>query len=394
MNSFPANSPEWLSKRILNKGGTISFQEYMDIVLNDPLEGYYGSGKAKLSIDGDFVTSPSLSEDFSRFLAIQLNQWLKQLSKELKFTQKLKIIEFGSGDASLLKGIISYLLKNEKDILNSLSFLIIEINNGMVEKQKNNLNDFINKGVDISWIDFEDLEDESLNGIIIAHEVLDAFPVERIQYSNGEIFRQGVSFDKQKGSLDFKLIQLNDQLIQYLTYIKEEIGVAIPPLDAPDGWTTELRVNDSEWLNGINKKFKNGILLIIDYAIDSKRYYSAKRIDGTLITYKDQKASSDLLRKPADCDMTSHLCSDILINQAKLNGFECLGSVKQGEALLALGLSKELFQIQDNFKDDLSGALLKREALLRLVDPLCLGDLKWFVFQKNGSINFSSECIR
>lgn len=394
MNSFPANSPEWLSKRILNKGGIISFQEYMDIVLNDPLEGYYGSGKAKLSIDGDFVTSPSLSEDFSRFLAIQLNQWLKQLSKELKFTQKLKIIEFGSGDASLLKGIISYLLKNEKDILNSLSFLIIEINNGMVEKQKNNLKDFINKGVDISWIDFEDLEDESLNGIIIAHEVLDAFPVERIQYSNGEIFRQGVSFDKQKGSLDFKLIQLNDQLIQYLTYIKEEIGVAIPPLDAPDGWTTELRVNDSEWLNGINKKFKNGILLIIDYAIDSKRYYSAKRIDGTLITYKDQKASSDLLRKPADCDMTSHLCSDILINQAKLNGFECLGSVKQGEALLALGLSKELFQIQDNFKDDLSGALLKREALLRLVDPLCLGDLKWFVFQKKGSINFSSECIR
>ena len=394
MNSFPANSPEWLSKRILNKGGIISFQEYMDIVLNDPLEGYYGSGKAKLSIDGDFVTSPSLSEDFSRFLAIQLNQWLKQLSKELKFTQKLKIIEFGSGDASLLKGIISYLLKNEKDILNSLSFLIIEINNGMVEKQKNNLKDFINKGVDISWIDFEDLEDESLNGIIIAHEVLDAFPVERIQYSNGEIFRQGVSFDKQKGSLDFKLIQLNDQLIQYLTYIKEEIGVAIPPLDAPDGWTTELRVNDSEWLNGINKKFKNGILLIIDYAIDSKRYYSAKRIDGTLITYKDQKASNDLLRKPADCDMTSHLCSDILINQAKLNGFECLGSVKQGEALLALGLSKELFQIQDNFKDDLSGALLKREALLRLVDPLCLGDLKWFVFQKKGSINFSSECIR
>ena len=394
MNSFPVNSPEWLSKRILNKGGIISFHEYMDIVLNDPLEGYYGSGKAKLSLDGDFVTSPSLSDDFSRFLAIQLKEWLKQLSKELKSTQKLKIIEFGSGDASLLKGVISYLQITEKDILNSLSFLIIEINNGMAEKQKNNLNDFINKGIDISWINFEDLEDESLNGIIIAHEVLDAFPVERIQYSNGEIFRQGVSFDKQTGTLNFKLIALNDQLIEYLTYIKEEIGVVIPPLDAPDGWTTELRVNDSEWLKGINKKFKNGILLIIDYAIDSKRYYSAKRIDGTLITYKDQQASSDLLKKPGDCDMTSHLCSDILINQAKLNGFECMGSVKQGEALLALGLSKELFEIQDNFKDDLSGALLKREALLRLVDPLCLGDLKWFVFQKNGSINFSSECIR
>ena len=64
MNSIPANSPKWLSKRILEKGGILSFYDYMNIVLNDPDNGYYGSGKAKIGKDGDFVTSTSLSDDF------------------------------------------------------------------------------------------------------------------------------------------------------------------------------------------------------------------------------------------------------------------------------------------------------------------------------------------
>ncbi len=41
--------------------------------------------------------------------------------------------------------------------------------------------------------------------------------------------------------------------------------------------------------------------------------------------------------------------------------------------MLALGLAERLYGIQKEFKENLSNALLKREALLRLVDPLCLG---------------------
>ena len=65
MNSLPANNPEWLIKKIIKKGGTISFYDYMNFVLNDPDNGYYGSGKATLGFEGDFVTSPSMSNDFA-----------------------------------------------------------------------------------------------------------------------------------------------------------------------------------------------------------------------------------------------------------------------------------------------------------------------------------------
>jgi len=63
MNSLPANNPNWLVKKIIKMGGTISFYDYMNFVLNDPINGFYGSGKADLGFRGDFVTSPSLSDD-------------------------------------------------------------------------------------------------------------------------------------------------------------------------------------------------------------------------------------------------------------------------------------------------------------------------------------------
>ena len=57
---------------------------------------------------------------------------------------------------------------------------------------------------------------------------------------------------------------------------------------------------------------------------------------------------------------------------------------------------KRFFEIQNQLKDDISKALSRREALLRLVDPICLGDFKWFVFSKfkNKKTKINSSCIR
>ena len=64
--------------------------------------------------------------------------------------------------------------------------------------------------------------------------------------------------------------------------------------------------------------------------------------------------------------------------------------------MLALGLAERLYGIQKEFKEDLSNALLRREALLRLVDPVCLGNFKWFVFKKfkEKEMNIKSTCLR
>ena len=90
------------------------------------------------------------------------------------------------------------------------------------------------------------------------------------------------------------------------------------------------------------------------------------------------------------------MCVETLINDAENLGFDTVGITKQGEALLSLGLAERLYGIQKEIKKDLSHALLRREALLRLVDPVCLGDFKWFVFNKfkEKEMNINSTCLR
>ena len=395
MNSLPANSPRWFTEIISEKGGILSFYDYMNIALNNPTNGYYGSGKAKIGQNGDFVTSPSLSDDFSHLLAIQLEEWILQIKNNLNSKTRITVLEFGSGKGCLLGGIINYFLNKNSQILNEISFKIIEINVGMFEIQKLNLKKFLQLGIDIKWISLSDLEDDNLNGIIIAHEVLDAFCVERIQFKKGLVYQQGVKLNKENQTLDFINLQLTEEIKKFIKEIKNELGVNIPPEDAPEEWTTELNIDNLSWLENLSRKINNGILLIIDYAIDSKKYYSPQKNDGTILAYKNQRAFREILHSPGEFDLTCHICSDLLIYQAKLAGFESLGFVKQGEALLLLGLAQKLFEIQNNLKNNLSQALIRREAMLRLVDPICLGDFKWFVFKKSSSEEFpiKSRCI-
>ncbi|MDC3138024.1 SAM-dependent methyltransferase [Prochlorococcus sp. AH-716-I19] len=396
MKSQPANNQEWLIKKILKKGGTISFYDYMDFVLNDINNGYYGSGRANLGSKGDFVTSPSMSDDFSFLLSKQIYEWLIQLKSQSIFDDKLSVIEFGAGDGSLMSGLLEYFSINDKKILKNVCFIIIEPNKGMIKKQQKKLKKYLKLGFDILWRSLEDFEDRSLNGVVLANEVLDALPVERIINSKGKIHRQGVSIDKKSGRLFFEEIAITQELEKSIASAQEKLDINIPPEFAPEGWTTEWHLDNKKWLKAIYAKINNGILLIIDYAKEAKRYYSLSNSNGTLISYKNQKIVENIFESPGDCDLTSHICIESLIHDSETLGFETIGIIKQGEALLLLGLAERLFEIQNELKDDISKALSRREALLRLVDPICLGDFKWFVFSKfnNKKLKINSICIR
>ena len=83
-------------------------------------------------------------------------------------------------------------------------------------------------GFDILWRSLEDFEDRSLNGVVLANEVLDAFPVERIINSKGKIHRQGVSIDKKSGRLFFKEIAITPELEKSIASAQEKLDINIP----------------------------------------------------------------------------------------------------------------------------------------------------------------------
>ena len=130
-------------------------------------------------------------------------------------------------------------------------------------------------------------------------------------------------------------------------------------------------------------------MLVVDYALESKRYYNSMRKNGTLISYSNQEANSNILKDSGCCDLTAHLCIDSTINYAMTNGWRFIGETRQGQALLALGLSKFLHSIQNRNSNDLATALDRRESLLRLVDPVGLGEFRWLAFQRENSCDLN-----
>ena len=51
---------EKISFAIMENGGSISFEQYMQMALYEPGLGYYSAGSSKFGPQGDFVTAPEI----------------------------------------------------------------------------------------------------------------------------------------------------------------------------------------------------------------------------------------------------------------------------------------------------------------------------------------------
>ena len=380
-----ARCPEWLIDRIINSGGSISFYKYMDLVLNDPENGFYSTGRLNIGKDGDFCTSPSLGNDFARLLAIQVVDWLLDLEKSGIESELFSLVEIGPGEGTLSRDLAIAIAEIAPALISKIEFVLVELNVGMRKRQEKVVNNF--EGIYCRWCDLEDLILRPVTGVVIANEALDAFPVERLIFTGNKVFRQGVALRKINDEYFLKFVDLNPTtaIMEFLQESNSLLNIEFPPKDICDRWVTEWHCDLPTWFGKLSKVLINGSLLIVDYAMESKRYYNANRNDGTLISYRNQKANTNILKDPGLSDLTAHLCIESTISYALINGWKFMGETRQGQALLALGLSRLLFSLQNTSSQDLSAALNRRESLLRLVDPMGLGEFRWLAFQKDNS---------
>ena len=382
-----ARCPEWLIDRIINSGGSISFYKYMDLVLNDPENGFYSTGRLNIGKDGDFCTSPSLGNDFARLLAIQVVDWLLDLEKSGIESELFSLVEIGPGEGTLSRDLAIAIAEIAPALISKIEFVLVELNVGMRKRQEKVVNNF--EGIYCRWCDLEDLILRPVTGVVIANEALDAFPVERLIFTGNKVFRQGVAFRKINDEyfLEFVDLKPTTAIMEFLQESNSLLNIEFPPKDICDRWVTEWHCDLPTWFGKLSKVLINGSLLIVDYAMESKRYYNANRKDGTLISYRNQKANTNILKDPGLSDLTAHLCIESTISYALINGWKFMGETRQGQALLALGLSRFLFSLQNTSSQDLSAALNRRESLLRLVDPMGLGEFRWLAFQKDNGFD-------
>ena len=373
MEPSPASCPGWLASHLQQAGGVVSFRRFMDLALNDPENGYYGSGHGRIGIRGDYVTSPSLGPDFAALLADQLALWLREFPSD----GLLSLVEVGPGEGEMAADLIASLATLIPDRLQQMELVLVELNDAMRERQRQRLAEV--RDLPIRWSSLQELRESPVCGVVLAHELLDALPVDRLTWRNGSLQLQGVALN-DSGTLELVQLPLSPSLSDEIEAISGHAGVDLPPDGSPEGWTSEWHSAQFSWLQTMRTGLQEGLLLVIDYAMEARRYYSNQRIDGTLLCISNQQAHGDPLSMVGRQDLTAHLCLETMHAAADAADWRLLSDGRQGEILLGLGLAQRLHGLQMLPPDRLSEGLRRREAMLRLVDPAGLGEFRWLLY--------------
>ncbi|EAQ69228.1 hypothetical protein RS9917_12330 [Synechococcus sp. RS9917] len=378
MNASGAACPAWMAAALAAGGGSIPFRQFMELALHHPEHGAYGSGRLQVGPRGDFATSPSLGPDFAALLAPQIAQWLQQQPID----QPLALVEAGPGEGDCAWDLAQELTAGWPELAARTTLLLLEPNAGMAERQRARLR---HCPLPCRWPSVAELAAKPVRGVVLAHEVLDALAVERIVWDGALWRRQQVALQQVPGAEPSLRLEPGEPLGPEQLAQLEPLGLLTPGAQHAPGWCTELHPEQGPWLRAAAAALDSGVLLVIDYALEAWRYYAPQRSGGTLMAYRQQRASPDPLQEPGCWDLTAHLCLETLEQAALAAGWQPLGQRRQGEALLALGLAQRLHGLQHQSGAGLEALLARREALLRLVDPRSLGDFRWIAFRRSSA---------
>ena len=119
---------------LLKEKKSIPLDQFINIALYDKKFGYYKK-KNPFGKEGDFITSPLISNLFGEMLAV----WCIAFWEHIGKPNKILLVELGPGDGSLCKDLLK-VFKQFKDFYNSLEINLLEISDKLKVIQKAKIN--------------------------------------------------------------------------------------------------------------------------------------------------------------------------------------------------------------------------------------------------------------
>ncbi len=306
--------------------GSIAFSEFMQHALYAPDLGYYVSGLAKFGAAGDFVTAPEISPIFSRVLAVQVADALRQFNA----VAERNILEVGAGTGSLAVNVLRKLQELGQLPTN---YYILDVSDDLRDRQSEAIQDALPSFFErVVWLDGLP---ERFDGVVIANEVLDALPVERFTKQVGSVMQRRVACENDE--LCWQIAVAPTYLSAAVVSLENALGVAFN-----DGYTSEVAFSQRAWISDIAKSLNQGLIFIFDYGVSQREYYAIDRQDGWLRCHFRHYAHSDPLRLPGIQDLTAWVDFTAVANSASKAGLRVISYCTQAQFLLQCGLQDEI----------------------------------------------------
>ena len=297
---------------ISRAGGWLPFDEYLQIVQNDPRTGFYGSGRVQFGIGGDFATAPAISPLFGKMLARQTAQILQHAGGD--------ILELGAGDGRLAAQMADEL--GELPESRGARYFILETSAALQKRQRETL-----RGKNIEWLG---ALPDSFCGAIIANEVLDAVPFLLFAKREGMWRARGVV--QKNGALQW----------EERPAAKNEWTRRLAELDLPDGCITEINPRAEALTAALCEVLQAGAFIAADYGFGRREYYHPQRAEGTLMCHRRGRADSEPLLSPGDKDITAHVDFTAIADAGIGGGAKIAGYTTMAHFLLNCGIAETL----------------------------------------------------
>ncbi|MGO4110103.1 class I SAM-dependent methyltransferase [Paenibacillus sp. YAF4_2] len=273
----------------------ISFKQYMSMCLYDEKDGYYRSGLTRIGKQGDFYTSSAVGMVLAHCLTSSLFQYA-----ERHIRGDIQLVEWGAGTGRLSGQIQEAWKARALEIPIACHAVVVEDHPGHREEAKLALAHYESPMVLSS--------EEALNVIsglwqvrptvVLANELLDAFPVHRVTMEKGKLVELGVAGSAKTGFFEVYMPLSDEQIAASLQ--SDGIGLA-------EGQQTEVNLEAGQWLCQLSERMSSGRVIIIDYGHEAKEYTAKHRMKGTLLCYSEHLAADEPYLRVGEQDITAHV---------------------------------------------------------------------------------------
>ena len=337
---------ERVHKAILAAQGWLPFDQFMAMALYEPGLGYYANQQPKFGTmpqsGSDFVTAPELSPLFGAALA-------QQVAEALKATGTDEVWEFGAGSGALAHQLLSELKRLGCPIKR---YNIMDLSSTLKARQQAKLAEFGNQ---VQWLS---QWPDTLQGVVVGNEVLDAMPVKLLNRIQGVWHERGVV--------------VADVATQPDGLAWEDRPTELKPPLEPAGdhdYLTEIQPQGEAFVASLAERMlasdKGGAAFFLDYGFPESEFFHPERHMGTVMCHQAHKADANPLAAVGLKDITAHVNFTGIALAGQDAGLNVLGYTSQARFLLNLGLAQRMSE----------APLAERAQAMKLISEHEMGEL-------------------
>ena len=325
-----------MAQVIARRGGWIGFDEFMALALYTPGLGYYANDSAKfgtlpyavqagVSVAGsDFVTAPEMTPLFGQTLA-------DQVAQALQVTQTAEVWEFGAGSGALALQVLETLQALGQPLPR---YTIVDLSQSLRLRQQEKLEKYAHT---VHWV--SELPD-TLQGVVIGNEVLDAMPVKLLARLGRVWHERGVV---RVAAADSTLDAAAAEGAPVFGWQDRPTDLR-PPVEIEGGhdYVTEVHAQGESFVRTLADKLTIGAAFFVDYGFPEQEYYHPQRHMGTVMCHRGHRSDTDPLADVGLKDITAHVNFTGIALAAQEAGLGVLGYCNQARFLMNCGLLSRL----------------------------------------------------